>query len=321
MQWTKLATPNQLKRSHVLGMNERNIRYIGGYNARHRYPLVDNKLLTKEIAEQAGLNAPALIGVIRTQAEVDTIHELVKDYSGFVLKPAQGSGGKGILVITSHTSSEFTKPSGCVLDSNDIERHISNTIAGLFSLGGRSDAVIVERLIQSDPLFDRFSFEGVPDIRVIVFKGYPVMSMVRLSTKASDGKANLHQGAVGVGIDIATGHALQAVQFDEVITHHPDTNTPLAELVIPNWHDILCLAAQAYEMTELGYMGTDIVLDSRHGAQILELNARPGLAIQIANGFGLKQRLQHIEKLRQPFFYPSYEDRVNYAMNTLAHLD
>jgi D-alanine-D-alanine ligase-like ATP-grasp enzyme len=37
----------------------------------------------------------------------------------------------------------------------------------------------------------------------------------------------------------------------------------------------------------LGYLGADIVLDHRQGPLLLEANARPGLAIQIANGQGL----------------------------------
>ena len=48
-------------------------------------------------------------------------------------------------------------------------------------------------------------------------------------------------------------------------------------------------------MTGLGYLGVDIVLDRYHGPLILELNARPGLAIQIANRVGLAQRLRRIE--------------------------
>lgn len=146
---------------------------------------------------------------------------------------------------------------------------------------------MVENLIQFDDVFDGFSYEGVPDIRVIVFKGYPVMAMMRLSTTASDGKANLHQGAVGVGIDIATGKALRAVQFNRPIEHHPDTGRLLNELVVPHWELLLTLAASAWEMTGLGYLGTDMVLDKVQGPMVLELNARPGLAIQIANGCGL----------------------------------
>ena len=56
-------------------------------------------------------------------------------------------------------------------------------------------------------------YEGVPDIRIVVFNGYPVMAMLRLATHASDGKANLHQGAVGVGLALDSGRCLNAVQY------------------------------------------------------------------------------------------------------------
>ncbi|MEF1341786.1 sugar-transfer associated ATP-grasp domain-containing protein, partial [Vibrio rotiferianus] len=145
------------------------------------------------------------------------------------------------------------------------------------------------------------------------FKGYPVMAMMRCSTAASDGKANLHQGAVGVGIDIATGKAIRAVQFDQPVTHHPDTGKDLSTLQVPHWERLLELASSAWEMTGLGYMGTDMVLDKEEGPMVLELNARPGLAIQIANGAGLLPRLRHIENLGTPAEYPKPKERVAYA--------
>ncbi len=177
---------------------------------------------------------------------------------------------------------------------------------------------MVENLIQFDDVFDGFSYEGVPDIRVIVFKGYPVMAMMRLSTAASDGKANLHQGAVGVGIDLATGKALRAVQFNRPIEHHPDTGRLLSELTVPHWQQLLTLAASAWEMTGLGYIGTDMVLDKQNGPMVLELNARPGLAIQIANGCGLLPRLRHIEQMGSTGQLTTPEQRVAYAINNFT---
>ncbi|HFF2940885.1 TPA: alpha-L-glutamate ligase-like protein, partial [Vibrio cholerae] len=286
------TSPFKLRRKGIMGMNKRNHAYIGRYNDRSKYPLVDDKLKTKLIAQRAGCTVPKLIGVISNQAEVKHIHEMVKDWPGFVIKPARGSGGKGILVVTSHQAGVYTKPSGSNMNKEDVERHISNALAGLFSLGGKNDVAVVENLIQFDDCFEGFSYEGVPDVRIIVFKGYPVMAMMRLSTSASDGKANLHQGAVGVGIDIATGKAVRAVQFNKPVTHHPDTDKELATLVVPHWERLLTLAASAWEMTGLGYLGTDMVLDKEEGPMVLELNARPGLAIQIANGAGLLPRLQ-----------------------------
>lgn len=62
---------------------------------------------------------------------------MVKDWPGFVIKPAQGSGGKGILVIVKHKDGVYVKPSGAEINKEDVERHITNTLAGLFSLGVR----------------------------------------------------------------------------------------------------------------------------------------------------------------------------------------
>ena len=45
----------------------------------------------------------------------------------------------------------------------------------------------------------------------------------------------------------------------------------------------------------LGYIGVDIVVDVNEGPMLLEANARPGLAIQIANGRGLLPRLEAID--------------------------
>ncbi|MGF1910408.1 alpha-L-glutamate ligase-like protein [Vibrio kasasachensis] len=314
----RYTSPFKLRHKGIMGMNQRNHSYISRYNDRSKYPLVDDKLKTKIIAEAAGATVPKLIGVIRSQADVPRIHKMVKDWPGFVIKPAQGSGGKGILVVTSHQDGVYTKPSGSTINKDDVERHISNALAGLFSLGGKNDVAVVENLIKFDSCFDGFSYEGVPDVRIIVFKGYPVMAMMRCSTAASDGKANLHQGAVGVGLDVATGRAIRAVQFDRPISHHPDTGKDLMTLQVPHWEKLLVLASSAWEMTGLGYMGTDMVLDREEGPMVLELNARPGLAIQIANGAGLLPRLRHIESLGLPARYPTPEERVAYAARQFA---
>ncbi|MDM7859240.1 alpha-L-glutamate ligase-like protein [Alteromonas sp. ASW11-36] len=310
--------PSQLRSKGVLGMNQRNHAFIGRYNDRAKYPLVDDKLKTKIIAQKHGATTPEMIGVIRNQAEVKTIHNMVKNWPGFVIKPAQGSGGKGILVIVEHDQKSYKKPSGATTNAQEVERHISNVLSGLFSLGGKTDVAIVENLIRFDDCFDGFTYEGVPDIRIIVFKGYPIMAMMRCSTAASDGKANLHQGAVGVGLDIASGKAVRAVQFEQPLTHHPDTGVDLATLAVPEWRKLLELASSAWEMTGLGYMGTDMVLDKTKGPMVLELNARPGLSIQIANGSGLIPRLRQIERLEEPVRYPTPEQRVDYCMENFA---
>jgi alpha-L-glutamate ligase-like protein len=313
----KWVSPWRLRRMGILGMNCRNRDFIGSYNARSLFPLVDNKLKTKLLAEEFEVATPRLFFVISAQHEIASINEKLAGLEGFAVKPAKGSGGKGILVIVGRRGDKFIKASGAEITIEDIRRHMSNALAGLYSLGGKPDVVLVEDLIQFDDAFQGYSHEGVPDIRIIVFKGYPVMAMLRLATHVSDGKANLHQGAVGVGLDIATGHALRAVQFSKPVTHHPDTGRPLNEIKISNWRDMLLLASRCFEMTGLGYIGTDIVLDKTRGAQLLELNARPGLAIQVANGRGLLPRLRHVETLK-PRAHRTPDARVDYAIKNFG---
>jgi len=307
----------QLKNYGMLGMNCRNVDFINRYNDRKLFPLVDNKLQTKLLAQEYGVPTPLLRFVVREQHEISHIEQEFSGLEHFALKPAKGSGGKGIMVITGRHGDQFVRSSGAEISVSDIRRHMSNILAGLYSLGGSPDVAIVEDLIAFDECFSGYSHEGVPDIRIIVFKGYPVMAMLRLSTHASDGKANLHQGAVGVGLALDTGRCLYAAQFGRPVSMHPDTGQALGDIHIEGWRDILLLASQCYDMTGLGYIGTDIVLDRLQGPQLLELNARPGLAIQIANGRGLLPRLRHIEGLTSNRRFRS-EHRVDYAMRQFA---
>ncbi|MEY3002494.1 MAG: hypothetical protein RLZZ428_869 [Pseudomonadota bacterium] len=293
------ANPFKLRKMGVLGMNKRNIDYISQVNQRKNYPLVDNKLKTKVLAQNAGIAVPKLIATIENQSALPHLKDILEGLNAFVIKPAKGSGGKGILVIVAREGDIFLKPSGQRLSLSDVHRDISNILSGLYSLGGKADVAMIEQLVEFDPIFDHYSYEGVPDIRVIVYKGYPAMAMLRCSTKQSDGKANLHQGAVGVGIDMATGKALYAVQHNLPVTHHPDTGYGFSDLEIPHWEQILALAASCYEVTNLGYLGVDIVLDKNRGPLILELNARPGLSIQIANGIGAIHRYDLIDQQKE----------------------
>lgn len=311
----KLASIGVLRRKGIVGMNFRNIELIGRYNPRSRYPLVDNKLKTKALAQEWNVPVTELYSVIERQSQLRRLHEILLPYENFVIKPDHGSGGKGIVVITHREGDTFIKASGEALSLADLRKHISNVLSGLYSLGGRYDSAIIEKVVAFDPMFADYSFEGVPDIRIIVYRGYTVMAMMRCPTRESDGKANLHQGAVGVGIDLKTGKALSAVIHDHPVTQHPDTHHDFSHLQVPEWERLLTMAASCYEMTGLGYLGADIVFDKNEGALLLELNARPGLAIQIANGRGLRKRIATVDAQKQAL---TPEERVRFSMHTLT---
>ena len=295
-----LEAARRLRSVGVLGLNERNSDFIMRLNPRRLYPRVDDKALTKELAVAAGMAVPDLYGIISNQGEVRRFPKIVAERNSFVIKPAQGSGGNGILVVTGRSERKrdaFRLASGVIITKDEILYHLSNIVGGQYSLSGNPDKALVEYCVKFDPVFAAVSYQGVPDIRVIVYRGYPTMAMVRLPTRASDGKANLHQGAVGAGIDMSTGITMNGVLNDEVVDEHPDTGALIAGLEIPHWDFILESSAKAYEVTGLGYLGVDMVIDADRGPLILEMNARPGLNIQIANGAGLRGRISRIEAI------------------------
>ncbi len=310
------ALNNALTKRGVLGLNHRNAGYTLWHNPRHLYPLVDDKLTTKRLAEKAGLAVPELYGVIEIERQVRGLASLLQPYDDFVIKPAEGSGGDGIIVVTGRRNSRFRKASGQFITQEDIDHHASNILSGLYSLGGHPDKALIEYRVQFDPIFEAISFQGVPDVRIIVFLGVPVMAMVRLPTRMSDGKANLHQGAIGAGIDLSTGRTLSGVWKNEIVTEHPDTEQPIVGVQIPHWETLLHQSAQCYELTGLGYQGVDLVLDKTKGPLILELNARPGLNIQIANQAGLLPRLHLVEEETKNLI--SLADRLAFAKHHFA---
>jgi alpha-L-glutamate ligase-like protein len=291
-----LASPRHLRSLGVLGMNARNALYIGPSNPRRFYPRVDDKLLTKQLAIDAGIAVPELYGVVETQHGARRIDRILDGRSDFVLKPARGSGGDGIVVITGRIGSAYRKASGVPVDLDDLSHHISNILSGMYSLGGQPDRAMVEYRVHAHAVFGSISYHGVPDVRVIVYRGYPVLAMLRLPTRLSEGKANLHQGAIGAGVDIGSGRTTHGVWRNDPIAIHPDTMYPIAGVQVPDWETVLQLSARAFELTGLGYLGVDIVIDSSLGPLILELNARPGLSIQIANRVGLRSRLEMVDR-------------------------
>lgn len=244
----------KLRAAGVLGLNERNTDYIMRLNPRRLYPRVDDKTLTKELAIAAGMAVPDLYGIIANQGEVRRFGEIVADRNSFVIKPARGSGGDGILVVTSRSQRKrdcYRLASGVLISTAEIRYHISNIVSGQYSLSGNPDKALIEYCVRFDPTFAEVSYQGVPDIRVVVYRGYPTMAMVRLPTRASDGKANLHKDAVGAGIDMSSGETLTGVLGNAVVDEHPHTGALITGLRIPHWDFILRAAARGYEVTGL----------------------------------------------------------------------
>lgn len=319
-----IKTWKALEAKGIMGINRRNADYVLKYNKRNLYPIVDDKIITKERAIAAGIDVPEMYGVIETEKDIEKLKDIVKDHADFVVKPAQGAGGDGILVIADRFEGRYRTVSGKIITHDEIEHQISNILTGLYSLGGHRDRALIEYRVTPDPIFKSISYEGVPDIRIIVLMGYPVMAMLRLPTRQSGGKANLHQGAIGVGVDLATGITLRGTWLNNKITKHPDTTNAVDGVQLPNWDGFMTLAAGCYELCGLGYIGVDMVLDEEKGPLILELNARPGLNIQIANDCGLTHRAHavetRLEELKAKGIKETPEERVKFVQELFGHV-
>lgn len=313
-----MLTPGELRERGVVGINMRNARFLLPNNPRSLYRRVDDKLQTKALAAKEGLSTPESYGVIRSLHDFRDLDALLAPRESFVIKPARGSGGKGVLVIDGRDRGNYVKPSGATVSPDELRYHVANILAGMFSLGGTRDCALIEYRVRPASLLNAISYQGAPDIRLVMLHGYPVMAMLRAATKQSDGRANLHQGALGIGICIASGKTIRAVHFGRPLTRHPDTGADLLGIQLPQWSKFLDIAVTCQEMTGLGYLGVDLMIDEHLGPLMIEVNARPGLAIQMANGVGLLKRLEQVVEQHRLHPGAGHFEKISFSKHHFA---
>lgn len=316
-----------VKSSHILGMN-----------ARYRYTKMNpgsakqygfSKLLTKQLMEHEGIPAARLYHIFNSSSELNAIN-WQSIPTPFVIKPASGSAGKGVWIIKNKVDNkeEWMNQENTIVTKQDIELHIRNILDGEFSTWGSDHQAIVEEMIPSHPTLAKFSYKGTPDIRVIVFNSVPIMAMTRIPTQESQGRANLDKGALGLGIDMATGATTYGLYGkSERITHFPKTKKKVNGILVPQWTKLLETAVAAANAAGFVFMGADLFIHPDRGPMIVELNGFPGLSIQLANRAGLKKRLDRVEglevrnashgvKIAQALFAESFADKINIEEGT-----
>ncbi|MCX6704256.1 MAG: hypothetical protein NTZ07_02305 [Candidatus Woesebacteria bacterium] len=286
-----------MKIPSILGLNARTQLFAYKYNSKRGKNIADSKIQTAKILKKAAVAHPKII-----KKFIDPRDVFEFDWTTlpdkFALKPSRGMGGEGIIVVKKQL-----KDGGWLttnkerVTADDLRLHVLDTLEGAYSMGNVPDVAFVQEYVGRAKAFRRWAYRGTPDIRIIVFNKVPIMAMLRLPTKESGGRANLHQGAIGVGVDIATGITTKAIWHGEQIVFKPGTERKLRGIKIPSWTGILETAVKAQIASGLGYVGVDIVLHPEKGPMVLELNAQPGLQIQLANMEGLKKRLERVEDL------------------------
>lgn len=295
------------KIKEILGLNRRNQEYVRPLNSPSSKRIADNKILTKKVLAKEGINTPEVYKLIRTKKQLPFL-DFESLPNSFVIKPNQGTGGNGIVVLYGKKKGQtaWIRPNGEIMTAKDITMHIENILEGRYSMGSRKDIAIIEERVKTDPFLKQYSYKGVPDIRIIGYNQVPIMAMMRLPTKKSNGTANLHSGAICTGIDISSGITTYSMHMQdkslmsdsyEMIDSTIDLkeNKKLGGIQIPYWEEILQIAVKCQRASKLGYIGVDIALDAEKGPVVFELNARPGLGIQVANQAGLRWRLEKVK--------------------------
>jgi len=296
-----------MRRSDILGMNARNHIYQSRYNKRKAKKIAASKLLTKSLLKRKKLGVPKLYRIFKSEQVVEK-YDFSRLPESFVIKPSQGLGGEGIVVIEKGGTyaGEWVVVDGKIMTTADLKLHIKDILAGKYSMFDLPDRAFIEERVEVHPRFEPISFEGTPDIGILVFNRVPVMAFLRLPTKESHGKANMFQGAVACGIDIATGVIIKGIKHTEEIKFFPGTRRILKGIKIPRWDRVLRLAIEAAGLVGLGYCRVDIALQPRKTKSgklkskpmVLEVNSQPGLKIQLANEAGLRRRLERVEGLK-----------------------
>jgi alpha-L-glutamate ligase-like protein len=251
----------------------------------------------RDLCRTIGVPTPEVYAILAAHSALRHLPRLLAGRAEFVFKPNRGAGGRGILVVIGRDGDAFVRHNGERLTFGAVQQHVSSILSGLFSLGGRPDQALIQQRVVPDPVFANISYQGTPDIRVVLYRHVAIMAMIRLPTQQSGGRANLHQGAIGAGVDLQTGITTHAVIRNCATAAHPDTGVTVLGVQVPYWPQILDMSRRVSEAVGLGYLGVDIVLDRRLGPQLLEANARPGLAIQIANGAGLIPRFAEVDRM------------------------
>jgi len=277
----------------VFGMNRRNRELVMALNPKAAIELANDKIGTKNALRALSIPTPASIAEISTHRAVRPIYpRLMECTHGFVLKPCRGSQGRGVTLFNRALHDRVLPLHGEPWTLSEFVYQVSRILCGEYTVGKPMDEVLIEEKINPDRDWILPELPGPPDLRIIVYKGQPALCMARLPTIASEGRANLHKGGVGLGIDLGTGRSTHAILKEKSVTHHPDSGRELIGVEVEGLEDCMKIAARCAEAIPLGYMGVDIIRDRDRGPIVIEVNARPGLAIQLANRRGIGDALR-----------------------------
>lgn len=287
-----------VKPSHILGLNSRNQLYTA-QNTRDSRRYGFSKLKAKLFLSKHGISVPKLYAKITSQEELRTFDWSTVE-GPLAVKPVNGSEGKGIIVIKRYDKKRrvYVDVAGEKWTVDDLRRHVGDILQGAYSTWGEDSVALIEERVPVHPDLEQYVEMGTPDIRIVVYNNIPIMAGCRIPTKASAGKANIHRGALMLGVDFGTGQTTYGLSgLNTPISMFPHTGESVRGIKLPFWTGLLKTAVRVANATGFIYCGVDMFVHPELGPMVAEVNGFPGLGIQLANRSGLKRRLERVEEI------------------------
>ena len=129
----KALWKNSKFKNEILGINERNMDYVYHLNPKKHFTLADDKIKCKEVLHAQGIACAETYGIIKKVGDIPSAMAAMNQHRSIAIKPANGSGGGGILILKKDEEGRWNL-SGKVISDQDIYTHLA--------IGGIKDEII-----------------------------------------------------------------------------------------------------------------------------------------------------------------------------------
>ncbi len=243
--------------------------------------LLDDKLLFARLLRDHARYLPTVFGVLRNGRIVPalgvgapvsdaTLHDLLARKRAVVLKPVNGGGGAGVVVLQ--------------IDGDGVLRMNGAAIgpAALHDVAAACDGHLACALLRQHPALARIYPHTTNSVRILTMHDddgvFIAATVLRIGCGRSRPTDNWGRGGMAASIDPHTGRLGRAASYcaDEAAlhwhSHHPESGAPIEGAVLPHWRlmrDVILGIAQSLPF--LPYIGWDVAM-TEDGFRILEGN-------------------------------------------------
>lgn len=230
-------------------------RFVKLLNPRENWHILEDKV--EFLKRFDGFHGRAWIDL--RECDCDAFARFCHEYKKIVVKPLDGTCGKGI---------EF------------IEISDNSEIVGLYDMLKAGKQYLVEELIVQHPDISRIYPLSVNTLRLVTIRNHDMVHVVFSSMRIGNGLRvdNLNSGGMAVIVDMDTGKISTpgADKAGKAFTVHPATNVELVGCTIPLYREAVDMVKRAaMQIPEMGYIAWDVAITETRPL-IIEANHFPG---------------------------------------------